>query len=78
MLLAEYLRKKHPPPTDYIEPMEKKKELLKVTHISIPIVHLDLARAFVMVAITGAIFLPGKWGVIAGVVGNAYWLYKIR
>ena len=78
MLLAEYMRKTHPPPTTYIEPIVKKRDLLKITHISIPIVHLDIARAFVMVAITGAILLPGKWGVLCGVVGNAYWLYKIR
>ena len=78
MLLAEYMRKKHPPPTDYIEPEVKTRKLVEIKYVKIPVVHLDMARAFVMVAITGAILLPGKWGILAGVVGNAYWLYKIK
>lgn len=78
MMLGEYMRKNHPPPLTYVAPKKASKAIVEFRHISIPVKEFDLARAFVMAAITGAIFLPGKWGILAGVVGNAYWLYKIR
>lgn len=76
MLLGEYMRKQHPPPKDYAAPVKKGLDIVK--HIRIPVKHIEMARAFVMASICLAVVLPGKWGILAGVVGNAYWLYKIR
>lgn len=79
MLLAEYMRKKHPPPTTYMPPRKRGMDVAKVIpSITIPVIHIEMARAFVLVSIIGAVMLPGKWGILSGVVGNAYWLYKIR
>lgn len=79
MNLGEYMRKVHPAPLTYLPPQKAKGDLLKlVPHLSIPTKHLDMARAFVMVSIVMAFVLPGKWAILASVVGNAYWLYKIR
>lgn len=78
MNLAEYMRANHPPPKDYIEPLHKQIDITKHLHINIRKVDLDLARGFVLCSIVGAVCLPGKWGILSGVIGNAYWLYKIR
>lgn len=76
MLLSEYMRRHHPAPRTYIEPLKRGVDIVK--HIDIPIKKLELARGFVMCTITLAMVLPGKWGILCAVVGNAYWIYKIR
>lgn len=76
MLLSEYMRKNHPAPRTYIEPLKHGVDIVK--HINIPIEKLELARGFVMGTLTLALILPGKWGILCAVVGNAYWLFKIR